>query len=242
MINILIPMAGLGSRFRDAGYSDPKPFIDVLGKPMIQKVIENLMLEDARFILLIRDDLDENHKSKIAKLKSLFNVLTIPIGLTTEGAACTTLFAYDLINNNDELIIANSDQLVDFPLNEMRENARNRNLKGSILVFQDNHPKWSFAKIDSEGFLVELREKHPISNLATVGIYYYSKGSDYVSSVIKLIINNDRVNNEFYVAPSYNYLNSSFPKSIGVYQIDKNQMHGLGTPEDLEKYIKNEET
>ena len=240
MINILIPMAGLGSRFRDAGYTDPKPLINVLGKPMIQKVLENLNLDDARFILLVRDDLNENYKSQIDKLKSLFNVVTISIGLTTEGAACTTLFAYDLINNNEELIIANSDQLVDFSLFEMREDAHRRNLKGSILVFQDNHPKWSFAKIDQDGFLIDLREKQPISDLATVGIYYFSKGSDYVRSAIKLIINNDRVNNEFYVAPTYNYLNKSNPKTIGVYQINKHQMHGLGTPEDLEAFIQYE--
>lgn len=240
MINILIPMAGLGSRFRDAGYKDPKPFINVLGKPMIQKVLENLTMDDARFILLVRDDLNENYKSQINELKLAFNVVTVPIGLTTEGAACTTLFAYDLINNDEELIIANSDQIVDFSLFKMREDARSRNLKGSILVFQDNNPKWSFAKIDRDGYLIELREKQPISDLATVGIYYFSKGSDYVHSAIKLIINNDRVNNEFYVAPSYNYLNASYPKSIGIYQVDKNQMHGLGTPEDLEEYIKYE--
>jgi UDP-N-acetylglucosamine diphosphorylase / glucose-1-phosphate thymidylyltransferase / UDP-N-acetylgalactosamine diphosphorylase / glucosamine-1-phosphate N-acetyltransferase / galactosamine-1-phosphate N-acetyltransferase len=240
MINVLIPMAGLGSRFSIAGYKDPKPFIDVWGLPMIEKVISNLNMQDARFILLVRNDLTPKYLKILNELKKKYNTELITIELTTEGAACTTLFAYDFINDENELIIANSDQLVDFSINDMRVDAITRELAGSVLVFEDNDPKWSFVKIDKDGYLIDLKEKNPISNLATVGIYYFRRGSDYVKSAIKMIITNDRTNNEFYVAPTYNYLNKFSKKKIGVYRISKSQMHGLGTPEDLEDYLRHE--
>jgi UDP-N-acetylglucosamine diphosphorylase / glucose-1-phosphate thymidylyltransferase / UDP-N-acetylgalactosamine diphosphorylase / glucosamine-1-phosphate N-acetyltransferase / galactosamine-1-phosphate N-acetyltransferase len=233
-------MAGLGSRFSIAGYKDPKPFIDVLGLPMIEQVISNLNMQDARFILLIRNDLTPNYLKILYELKKKYNIELITIELTTEGAACTTLFAYDFINDDNELIIANSDQLVDFSINDMRVDAITRELAGSVLVFEDTDPKWSFVKIDKDGYLIDLKEKNPISNLATVGIYYFRRGSDYVKSAIKMIITNDRTNNEFYVAPAYNYLNKFSKKKIGVYRISKSQMHGLGTPEDLEDYLRHE--
>jgi UDP-N-acetylglucosamine diphosphorylase / glucose-1-phosphate thymidylyltransferase / UDP-N-acetylgalactosamine diphosphorylase / glucosamine-1-phosphate N-acetyltransferase / galactosamine-1-phosphate N-acetyltransferase len=240
MVNILIPMAGLGSRFSQAGYSKPKPFIDVLGKPMIIRVLENLKVSDCRFILIMQKNFISIYQDEIRFLVDEYNVEIIEIDLHTEGAACTTLFALDQINNSTPLIVANSDQLIDINLEEFIHDAQERHLDGSILVFESNHPKWSYVKTDADGIMISLKEKEVISNNATVGIYYFSKGHNYVNSAIRLIINNDRVKNEFYVAPVYNYMLHDYQQRIGIYKIKQNQMHGLGTPEDLEEYLMNE--
>jgi UDP-N-acetylglucosamine diphosphorylase / glucose-1-phosphate thymidylyltransferase / UDP-N-acetylgalactosamine diphosphorylase / glucosamine-1-phosphate N-acetyltransferase / galactosamine-1-phosphate N-acetyltransferase len=233
-------MAGLGSRFSKAGYSKPKPFIDVLGKPMIIRVLENLKVADCRFILIMQKNFISTYQDDIKHLVDEYNVEIIEIDMHTEGAACTTLFALDQINNSTPLIIANSDQLIDIDLEEFIYDAKKRQLDGSILVFESNHPKWSYVKTDTDGIMISLKEKEVISSNATVGIYYFSKGHNYVNSAIRLIINNDRVNNEFYVAPVYNYMLHNYQQKTGIYKIKQNQMHGLGTPEDLEEYLLNE--
>lgn len=236
-INVVIPMAGLGSRFVEAGYSKPKPFIDVKGIPMIIRVIENLRIENAHYYLIARKEhlLAEAHL--VSEIEKKYNVTFIGIDQLTEGTACTVLYARKYINNQLPLLIANSDQIVDIDINEFIEDNFLRNLDGSILTFRDaeRNPKWSFAKVDNSGLVLEVKEKQPISDLATVGIYLFSRGADFVNSTIDMIIHNERVNNEFYTCPVYNYLIAEDLK-IGVYTIDQCLMHGLGTPSDLIKY------
>ncbi|MEO7293719.1 MAG: glycosyltransferase family 2 protein [Ginsengibacter sp.] len=231
-------MAGSGSRFVNAGYKKPKPFIDVAGKPMIARVIENLYRNDAHYILIGRREHLQQEAGIVEQLSSKYNVSFICIDTLTEGTACTVLFAREKINNNSPLIIANSDQLVDIDINKYIDECLQKKLDGSILTFTEleRNPKWSFARINSEGFVVEVQEKKAISEFATVGIYLFTKGSDFVNSAIDMIINNDRVNNEFYTCPVYNYLIRD-GKKIGGYNIEFNQMHGFGTPDDLEKYL-----
>ncbi|EKE03244.1 MAG: hypothetical protein ACD_20C00228G0010 [uncultured bacterium] len=236
MINIVIPMAGAGSRFLQAGYDKPKPFIEVLGIPMICHVLENLKIKDAKFILLARKEHVEAEKETVDYIKSNYNVEFILIDKLTEGAACTVLYAHKFINNDEPLLIANSDQIVDMNVSDYIQDNFNRNLDGSILTFEDNHPKWSFAKIDDNGIVTEVKEKEPISNYATVGIYLFTKGRTFVESAIDMIVRNDRVNNEFYVCPVYNY-SIKAGANVGIYNINKDQMHGTGTPEDLNLYI-----
>ena len=235
-LNILIPMAGAGSRFEQAGYSFPKPLIDVNGKPMIQEVIESLKIK-ANYIYIVRKE----HYDKY-NFKYLFNTITpnckiIQVDYLTEGAACTTLLAKEYINENKSLLIANSDQLIDWnPTNFFYKMIEIKS-DGGILTFRSTHPKWSYVKLDEYGNVIEVVEKKVISNIATVGIYWYNKGSEYVKYAEQMIQNNIRVNNEFYVAPVYNeYLKDN--KRIRTFDVDK--MIGLGTPEDLENYLKNE--
>lgn len=230
-------MAGAGSRFVKAGYITPKPFINVLGKSMIERVIENLSYKNTRYILIVRKDHMEQEKVLIDKLKQEFNVVFIPIDKLTEGAACTVLFARKYINNETPLLIANSDQIIDMQLSDYIDDCKNRNLDGSILTFIDKSRdiKWSFAKIDKNGIVEEVREKEGISDFATVGLYYYKYGRDFVNSAIDMIIENERVNNEFYTCPVYNYFIKQNAK-IGIYNIQQDQMHGLGTPLDLDSY------
>lgn len=236
MINIVIPMAGAGSRFAKAGYKKPKPFIDVLGKPMICHVLDNLNMPNAKFILLARAEHYNNEQDTVNWIKKHYNVEFVLIDKLTEGAACTVLHAHRLINNDIPLLIANSDQIVDMNIADYINDSDNRKLDGSVLCFEDNDKKWSYARLNEEGLITEIREKEVISEHATVGIYYFKKGSDFVENAIDMFVRNERVNNEFYVAPVYNYSIARGGK-FGIYSIDKTQMHGTGTPEDLDKYI-----
>ena len=238
MINIVIPMAGLGSRFAKAGYEKPKPFIDVDGKPMIVRVLENLAYPDARYILIARKEHMEKEKELVEKIEKEFNAIFISIDKLTEGTACTVLYARKYINNNEPLLIANSDQIVDMNIADFIDDSSERKLDGSILTFIDEFkdPKWSFAKIDGNNLVTEVKEKVVISKFATVGIYLYSRGKDFVDSTIDMIIENERVNGEFYTCPTYNYAIKENAK-IGIYNIDYIQMHGIGTPEDLKFYL-----
>lgn len=237
MINIVIPMAGAGSRFAKVGYTKPKPFIDVLGKPMICHVLDNLNIPNAKFILLTRVEHYNIEQNTINWIKANYNVEVVLIDKLTEGAACTVLYAHRLINNDTPMLIANSDQIVDIDINDYLKDCKKRNLDGSVLCFKDNDKKWSYAKIDENGLITMIREKEVISDYATVGIYYFKKGADFVENAIDMIVRNERVNNEFYVAPVYNFSIEKGGK-FGIYSIDKTQMHGIGTPEDLDIYIK----
>ncbi len=238
MINIVIPMAGLGSRFAQAGYKKPKPFIDVDGDPMISRVIKNLYYPNANYFLIGRKEHLENEKELVEKIAKEFNATFIGIDKLTEGTACTVLFARKYINNDFPLLIANSDQLVDVSIENYIDDCLNKKMDGSILTFIDEelNPKWSFAKIDDNNLVIEVQEKKAISKFATVGIYFFTKGKNFVNGTLDMIINNDRVNNEFYSCPVYNYCIHEGQKII-IYNIDQNAMHGLGTPEDLQIYL-----
>ena len=232
-MNILIPMAGAGKRFFDAGYIFPKPLIEIDNKPMIQWVIESLNLK-ANYIFIIQKEHQEKYNIK-SVLKILQpNCKIIELDHLTEGAACTTLLAKEFINNDDPLIIANSDQYINWNSSKAFYDFNSKNLDGAILTFEAIHPKWSYAKCNNEGFVTEVAEKKVISKNATVGVYYWKHGSDYVKSAEEMIKKNIRVNNEFYVCPVYNeFLQKN--KKIKIHKVDK--MWGLGTPEDLNNFI-----
>lgn len=238
MINIVIPMAGAGSRFVDAGYETPKPFIDVIGQPMISRVMDNLSMDDATFYLIARKEHLKKEYKLVNQLIEKYKVKFIEIDHLTEGTACTVLFAREFINNDIPLMVANSDQLVDIDISNYVNDCINRNLDGSIMTFNETsgNKNYSYARVDNNGFVQEVREKEVISDNATVGIYLYSKGSDFVNATIDMIIEKNKINNEYYTCPTYNYLIKE-SLNIGVYEIDSLQMHVLGTPEDLRKYI-----
>ena len=241
MINIVIPMAGAGSRFAQAGYEKPKPFIDVAGKPMIVRVLENLAYPDARYILIAREEHLQQEKELVTRIEKNFNVTFVTVDSLTEGTACTVLYARSLIRSQTPVVIANSDQIIDIKFEDFINDAISRKLDGSILTFidEERNPKWSFAKLDGEGLVTEVQEKKPISNYATVGIYLFSNGEEFIESVVQMIIENDRVNGEFYTCPTYNYLIRQGCK-VSIYNIESSQMHGIGTPEDLNRYIANQ--
>jgi dTDP-glucose pyrophosphorylase len=234
-MNILIPMAGEGSRFRKAGYTFPKPLIDVDGKPMIQRVIENLDF-DANYIFLVRKEhLSKYNITELLEYTTNGKCKIVPVEGLTEGAACTALLARDFINNNEELLIANSDQIVEFSKQNFNTMRRYTGFDSMVFTFNAVHPKWSFVKVNSRGIGIEVAEKKPISNIATCGIYYYRKGNEFVNYADQMIKKDLRVNNEFYICPVYNELIND-GKTLVPFFVDK--MHGLGTPEDLKTYLK----
>lgn len=231
-----MPMAGRGQRFRDAGFHAPKPFIDVAGRPMIERVLENLAFPEARYILVCREEHIEPFRSALDRLRKFGEIVLVPVNVHTEGSACTILFAREHLDNDDPLLIANSDQLVDGGIAEFVRDAIRRNLDGSIMTFEDSDPKWSYARLGPSGLVEEVQEKKVISDEATVGIYYYRRGADFMWAAVQMIIENNRSKGEFYTCPTYNYAIGRRLR-IGTFRVAKSVMHGLGTPEDLEIYL-----
>ena len=235
-MNVLIPMAGAGSRFEQAGYTFPKPLIDIKNKPMIQVVVENLNI-DANYIYIVQ----KKHREKY-NLDTLLNLITpnckiVEVDGLTEGAACTALLAREYINNDSPLFFANSDQFVEWDSNEFMYKMQETNSDGGIVTFKATHPKWSFAQINQHTGLVErVAEKNPISDNATVGYYYWKHGSDFVKYAEEMIEKNIRINNEFYVCPVFNQAIED-AKEIRTFNVKS--MWGLGTPEDLKYYLEN---
>ena len=239
MINIVIPMAGRGSRFANAGYTMPKPLIDVKGHYMIEWVVKNLTPNcEHRFIFLCLQEhiIKFNLSERLEKIAP--GCVIVQVNQVTEGAACTVLLAEKYINNDDQLMIANSDQYVDCDINEYIEAQRNED--GLIMTMFAKDDKWSFVAFDENQYITMVREKEVISNEATVGIYNFQHGSDYVKYAYKMIDMDLRVKGEFYVAPVYNMLIADGKKivfknigSVG------NGMYGLGVPEDLNAFLNN---
>ena len=234
-MNVLIPMAGAGSRFAAAGYTFPKPLIDVNGKPMIQMVVENLNI-DANFVFVVQKEHRERYN-----LDTLLNLIApnckvVEVDGLTDGAACTALLAKEYIDSDAPLFFANSDQFVEWDSNEFFYKMNETDADGGIVTFKATHPKWSFAKIDDNGIVTEVAEKNPISDLATVGFYYWKHGSDFVKYAEQMITNNVRVNGEFYVCPVFNQAIDG-GKVIRTFDVPK--MWGTGTPEDLKYYLEN---
>lgn len=228
-------MAGEGSRFLKEGYAFPKPLIDVHGKPMIQTVVENLQF-DAEYIFLVRKE----HLEKYAGLRNTLDRISngkfkiVEVDKLTEGAACTALLAKEHINTDEDILIANSDQIIDYRPENFLVMKNMTTVDGIIFTFNAVHPKWSFIKVNNLGFVTEVVEKIPISNIATCGIYWYRRGKDFVHSAETMIAKNLRVNNEFYVAPVYNEMIQNEKKIIPFFV---QHMHGIGTPEDLNFYM-----
>lgn len=236
-MNVIIPAAGEGSRFEKAGWKKPKPFIDVDGRPMLDHVIKNVVPDGANATVLLRKSHIQAQPNLVKNFKKAGSEI-LPVENLTEGTACTVLLARKVFDNESPMIVANSDQLVDFNVSDYVSDCLNRGLDGSILVFRDPtmDPKWSFAKVDEQGLVTEVAEKKPISDLATVGIYLFRRGRDFVSAAVDMFAANDRVNGEFYTCPVYNYMITNGAR-IGVYEVAMGAMSGLGTPKDLTDFL-----
>ena len=238
-LQIVIPMAGRGSRFANAGYATPKPLIPLGGRPMIQWVIENIRPRRAhRFTFLCLAEHLQAYPEVPAELRRLCpGCEIVPVSAVTEGAACTVLLARELIDSDDPLMIANSDQLVELDINDYLAAADANDVGGLIMTFWSDHPKWSYCRMRADGSVGEVVEKKVVSNEATVGIYNFRRGRDFTRAADAMIAANLRVNNEFYVAPTYNQLIAEGAKIITMKTgREYAGMHGVGTPEDLERF------
>lgn len=236
-LNVVIPMAGAGSRFAQAGYSFPKPLIEIMGKSMIEVVLKNLQI-DANYIFLVQKEHDEKYN-----LRRYLNLLApdchvVVVDTLTDGAARTVLLAEHLIDNPNPLLIANSDQFVDWDSSEVLYQFEAASVDGGLVTFHSTHPKWSFAKVDADGWVTEVAEKEPISDIATTGIYYWARGSDFVRFAKQMIGKDVRTNGEFYICPVYN---EAIAAGLKIRARSVERMWGLGTPEDLTAFLGDKE-
>lgn len=237
MINVVIPMAGLGSRFPREKYL-PKPLIDVNGKPMIVRAIESLDINAQYHFLIRRDEFTSIIETVIEK--TVANPRFIAVDQTTEGPACSVLLFREFIDNDQELIVANCDQIMEWSSELFFHNVRLYD--GAVVTYYSDTDKNSYAKIDKKGYVVEMREKEVISNISLNGIHYWKKGSHFVNSALDMIAANDRApNGEFYIAPSYNHMIKKGLK-VGIHHIPNEQHHPVGVPVDLEKFLRYDKT
>jgi NDP-sugar pyrophosphorylase family protein len=238
MLNVVIPMAGRGSRFADVGYEIPKPLLPIHGVPMIDVVVRNLTpQEPARFVFVCRDE----HVADYGFVPALREIAPgceiVTLDAVTEGAACTVLLAEDAVDPGAPLIIANSDQWVDHDVTQHLAQLRRDDLDGLIMTMTADDPKWSFVELDGD-LVTNVVEKEVVSSEATVGIYTFARASDYFDGARAMIAADKRVNGEFYVAPVYNELIASGAR-IGIDNVgvDGDGMYGLGTPADYETFL-----
>lgn len=234
-MNVLIPMAGLGSRFPSHQYSMPKPLIEVRGKPMIAMAIDSLDLDGKYFFVIAKNKFTSLVKDTIRAILPK-NSEFIEIDYLTEGPAASALLFKDKINNQEELVIANCDQIMEWNSKNFIHNIRLYD--GAVVTYHTDTTKNSYARLDTRGFVTEIREKEVISNVSLNGIHYWKQGKFFVDSAEKMIEMEDRApNGEFYIGPTYNYMIKHGLK-VGVYHIPNQQHNPVGVPEDLEIYLK----
>jgi len=235
LCNVVIPMAGAGSRFKIAGYNLPKPFIEFEGKMMIEHVLTSFSKIEANFILILQEKFLEEQKLQLEKLKEIYTLDFVTVPKLTMGAAITALAAHKKINSELDIIFADSDNIFNAnDISKFIEYSRNNKLSGALLTFNSGNPCFSYAKIDSSGGFIETKEKEVISNHAIAGMYYFKNLEYFKDSVIDMIIEADLSKGEYYMSNVYNHL-KKFTQSIGVYDIK--HFDCVGTPEQLSHYI-----
>lgn len=236
-MNIVIPMAGRGERFREQGFDIPKPLIEFEGKTMIEFAVETLGIS-GRFIFIVYkyDDCELNDRLRNILNKISENPIIIEIDYITEGPADSALLAERFIYCEEELIVTNCDQIMSWDSEKFLRFSKSSNLDGIVVTYNSDVTKNSYIRLDKDGFGELLAEKKVISNLSLNGIHYWKKGKYFIDSAKMMIEKNIRVNNEFYISMTYNEMIDSGMK-VGNYHIDNSEHHAVGTPEDLKKYL-----
>jgi len=241
MLNIVLPIAGRGSRFAVAGYPQPKPLIPVHGQPMIAAVVRNVRPRCTHhFIFVALVEHLEHGGMREALTQVAPGCVIVPVDGVTEGAACTVLLAKELINSDEPLMLANSDQWVDLDIDDYLASMDRQRADGLIMTMAADDPKWSFVGLNAAKLVTRVVEKEAISNEATVGIYNFRRGRDFVRAAEQMIAANRRVNSEFYVAPIYNELIEEGAR-VAIYNVGREGagMYGLGIPSDLQQFLAN---
>jgi len=236
MINVIIPLAGKQQFFTESEYIYPKPLIEINGKTMIEYVIKNLneIKEEKQFIFIVNsDDVKNYHMDNIFKLLTDDNCKIVEVKKETKGAACSVLMGIEYIYNDSELIIANPDQLFDNILGNVMNSLRGYD--ASILSFNSIHPRWSYARLDESGNIIETAEKRPISKNAIAGLFYFRKGSDFVESAMNMIRKDANVNGSYYVAPTLNEMVLK-NKMLNIVKIDNESYHIFSSPQTIKEY------
>jgi len=235
MMRIVVPMGGEGRQFAERGYTFPKPLVEIAGQPLCELVVRNLTpLQPHQFVFICRAE----HVQKYA-LGDVLRLVApgcqiVTMSKPTAGALCSVLLGFEHLHHGDELVIANADQWIDVPIDRFIAAARQAGWDGGIMTFPNTHPRWSYARIEGDQ-VVTVAEKQPISRNATVGIYYFRRGTEFAQAAERLLLKNASVGGEFYVAPVFNEFILQ-GKRVGHFPIEAGQMHGLGTPEEVERF------
>jgi NDP-sugar pyrophosphorylase family protein len=247
-MNIVIPMVGMGKRFSDAGFVEPKPLIKVNGKEIVRWSIESLNL-DGKYIFITRKYENKDFNIQLEKVikRCIPDSLIISIDYLTEGATQSVLLAEQFINNKENLIVTNCDQFLtwDYDKSNFLELIKNNEIDGCVttynhiskenIIIGDKTP-YSFIKIDENNKAIKLSEKIAISKNMLNGIHYWKNGNDFVRSANNMINKNIRYNNEFYVSLTYNELIEE-NKVIKHYHMSDGSFMSLGTPEDIKIFM-----
>jgi NDP-sugar pyrophosphorylase family protein len=228
-------MGGEGRQFAERGYTFPKPLVEIAGQPLIELVVKNLTpSEPHEFVFICRQE----HVQKYA-LADVLRLLAprcriVTIAQRTAGALCSVLLGMEHLTHQNELLVANADQWIDVSIDAFLSAARAAGRDGAIMTFPNTHPRWSYARVEGDA-VVAVAEKQPISRNATVGIYYFRQSIEFVQAAERVLLKNASVAGEFYVAPVFNEFVLA-GRSVGIFPIDPGQMHGLGTPEEVERF------
>jgi NDP-sugar pyrophosphorylase family protein len=229
-INIVIPMAGMGKRFAEAGYTLPKPLLKIEDREIIAHIIDTMKMPNSQFIFIVRKEHCDEHELDKKLLSFVPDAKIVKIDKVTEGAVCTVLLAKEYFNDNNPVIIKDCDQIINWDPEHFIEFVQRNHADGAIVNIHTEKPNYSFSRVDYAGRIYETAEKSVISNHGSVGIYYFARGKDLIKYSEKMIEKNIRVNNEFYTAPVYNQFIQDF-KLILHYPIA--EMFQLGTPEEF---------
>lgn len=235
MLRIVVPMGGEGRQFFEHGYTFPKPLIEIDGRSMIELVVENLTPRvPHQFVFVCRKQhLDEYALTDVLRLLSP-TCQVIPMQGPTAGALCSVLLGIEGDDRDDDLLVANADQVLQMSIDDFIQDAKTREADGAIVTFPSTHPKWSYVRLEGDQ-VVAAAEKRPISPHATAGLYYFRTISAFVEGAESMILKNATLKNEFFVCPVYNELVLK-GKRILVYPLQRSDVHSLGTPEDVERY------
>jgi dTDP-glucose pyrophosphorylase len=229
-------MAGLGKRFVDRGFNTPKHLLKIEDKTLIELAIESLDI-DGKYIFIVRKNEEVNNDNLKIILRNIKNCNIIEIDYVTEGPASSCYLVKDLLNENDELVISNCDQILEWSSNNFLSSSRDNNLDCSVLTYISDNPKNSFIKCDENNVVIEIQEKNPISNNALVGVHYFRKAKYFLESYEEIFKNNIRTNNEFYVSGVCNNLIKSH-KVGHILLNDNEKYHSTGTPDCYFKYLR----
>ena len=238
MINILMPMAGKSQFFDTPEYQFPKPLIEINGKSMIEWVIDNYknVKEKKRFIFVVNDaDCAKYHLDNVLKLLTDDTCEIVRLSNDTKGAVCSTLMAIDFINNDDKLVITNSDQIINENINKILDTFDKQKADAGVVCFETVHPRWSYVKVGEDDQIIEAAEKRPISKNAIAGFYYFTKGKHFVDAGMKLIEKDASVNGIYYVAPTFNELILK-NMSLKMYKIDREKYHTFYSPQKISEF------
>jgi dTDP-glucose pyrophosphorylase len=236
-VNIVVPMAGKGSRFKDAGYDVPKPFISFLGKMMIEHVLDGLVCPDAHYTLIIQESFRRDYPELMKVVQQNYPVDLFAVDGPMCGAASTALALHKHINNPTPVVFADCDNIFrPGTLESLLKDAESRNLDGTLLTFPSTEPVFSFAALNAKGMVERMAEKEPISSHAICGVYHFAKGEDFVASTIHNMVYSLQQRGEYYMSGAYTPL-IQWGKRIGIHEIAANAWDCVGTPDQLNAYL-----